>query len=163
MLSAEYIAATLRVSLCPYAAIVFTGEGYCKPATGTLDATKAVDKRPFTLADLNVSKDVLDEASDILKPFTELLPVKVLEETLYLPENNSLWRGLQFWGLVKHEVSIDFGLFCLAGTCKNCGALLKLPGSPEYTKELLCQTTAVEGVHIKKLPRGFELRKKRSY
>ncbi len=111
------------------------------------------------LGDLEVDQETLEDAQDILQPFEKLLPIQVLDHKVYLPENNSLWRGLQFWGLIKKEVTIDFGLFCLAGTCKNCKAFVQMPGMEDREALLLCQTKTQAGCHIQKLPSGFRLKK----
>ncbi|MCA8938934.1 MAG: hypothetical protein KDB07_03965 [Planctomycetes bacterium] len=116
------------------------------------------DLTPKTPAELGLDADIVDEASDILNPFEKLVPVKVLDKLVYLPENNSMWRGLQFWGLVKGEVSIDFSLYCIAGTCKNCKALVKRPQDADRDAMLLCQTQAEAGTEIRKLPSGFRLK-----
>jgi hypothetical protein len=121
--------------------------------------TQETDLSPKTPAELGIPKDVLDEASEILHPFEMLLPVRVLDTVLWLPENNSLWRGLQFWGLVKREVRIDFSLFCISGSCKKCKSLVQEPGASERQPLLLCQTKAQPGIHIAKLAAGFSLRK----
>lgn len=113
---------------------------------------------PKTPAELGLDPDLVDEAQDILKPFEKLLPVKVVDRVIYLPENNSLWRGLQFWGLVKREISIDFGLYCIAGTCLRCKSLVRLPEMADRDAMLLCQTEVQAGTHIVKLPAGFQLR-----
>jgi hypothetical protein len=104
-------------------------------------------------------KDADDErifdANDILRPYDQLVPVKCLGEVIHLPNNNSLWRGLQFWGLMTGEVKIDFGLFCIAGTCLRCKSLVKKPGAASREPMLLCQTTAEPGIEIVKLADGF--------
>ncbi len=117
------------------------------------------DLTPKTPAELGMDPALVDEASDILNPFEKLLPIKVVDQILYLPENNSLWRGLQFWGLMKREVRIDFGLFCINGTCKKCKSLVQEPDMADREPMLLCQTKAQAGTHIRKLPQGFALKK----
>jgi hypothetical protein len=125
------------------------------PAAASSDPALALK----TPAELGISAELVAEASEILHPFEKLVPVKVLDRTLYLPENNSLWRGLQFWGIVhRGEVRIDFSLFCIAGTCKKCRALVQEPGMADREPMLLCQTIAKPGTHIRKLPDGFRLR-----
>lgn len=103
----------------------------------------------------NVSDDAIADANDILRPYEKLVPIKCLGEEIHLPENNSLWRGLQFWGLMTGEVRIDFGLFCIAGTCLRCKSLVKTPGAANREPMLLCQTTAEPGLEIMKLAQGF--------
>ena len=118
-----------------------------------------MDLTPKTPADLGLDADLVDEASDILNPWQSLVPVKIKDQVVYLPENNSLWRGLQFWGLVKSEVSIDFGLFCIAGTCNHCKGLVQEADMDDREAMLLCQTIAKPGTVIKKLPNGFRMKK----
>jgi hypothetical protein len=43
---------------------------------------------------------------------------------IYHPQNNSLWRRLQFWGPVKREAGIEIGPCCINYTCKKCKAML---------------------------------------
>lgn len=117
-----------------------------------------MDLTPKTADELGIDADLLDEASDILQPFEKFVPVKVLDQIKYLPENNSLWRGLQFWGLIDRSVMIDFGRFCLAGTCTHCKGLVQETDMERRDAMLLCQTSARAGTHIKKLPEGFRLK-----
>gem|GEM_PF-2606083 len=103
----------------------------------------------------NVSDDAIADANDILRPYNHLVPIKCLGEEIHLPNNNSLWRGLQFWGLMTGDIRIDFGLFCIAGTCQRCKSLVKKPGAANREPMLLCQTTAEPGIEIMKLAQGF--------
>jgi hypothetical protein len=103
----------------------------------------------------------IQDANDILRPYENLVPIKVEGNEIMLPENNSLWRGLQFWGLMTGEVMIDFSLYCIAGTCKNCKSRIKRPGAEDRESALLCQTIAQPGLEILRLAPGFTYRKKR--
>lgn len=100
------------------------------------------------------------EANEILRPYTELVPIKIEGSRVYLPNNNSLWRGMQFWGLMTGEIAIDFGLYCIAGTCKNCKSRIKRPGSEDRVSVLACQTRTEPGIEIVRLAPGFVFRKK---
>lgn len=100
------------------------------------------------------------DANDILRPYTQLVPIKIEGSRVFLPDNNSLWRGMQFWGLMTGEISIDFGLFCIAGTCKNCKSRIKRPGSDDRVSVLACQTKAEPGIEIVRLAPGFVFRKR---
>lgn len=100
------------------------------------------------------------EASEILRPFTQLVPIKIDGTRVFLPDNNSLWRGMQFWGLMTGEITIDFGLFCIAGTCKNCKSRIKRPGSEDRVSVLACQTRTEAGIEVVRLAPGFVFRKK---
>jgi len=100
------------------------------------------------------------DANDILRPYTDLVPITIEGSRVFLPNNNSLWRGMQFWGLMTGEISIDFGLFCIAGTCKNCKSRIKRPGKEERLSVLACQTTVEPGLEIVRLAQGFVFRKK---
>lgn len=108
----------------------------------------------------NVDETAVQDAMDILRPFNELVPITVQGNKIMLPENNSLWRGMQFWGLMTGEIAIDFGLFCIAGTCKNCKSRVIMPGEDRKLSMLACQTTAKAGIEITKLPQGFKFVKK---
>lgn len=100
------------------------------------------------------------DANDILRPYTSLVPIRVDGARVFLPDNNSLWRGMQFWGLMTGEITIDFGLFCIAGTCKNCKSRIKRPGSDDRVSVLACQTRVEPGLEIVRLAPGFVFRKK---
>jgi len=100
------------------------------------------------------------QAREILRPFSQLVPVTIEGSRVLLPDNNSLWRGMQFWGLMTSEISIDFSLFCIAGTCKNCKSRLRLPGNPERVSALACQTQVQPGLEVVRLPMGFLFRKR---
>lgn len=102
----------------------------------------------------------LAEANEILRPYTELIPVTIEGSRVFLPNNNSLWRGMQFWGLMTGEIWIDFSLFCIAGTCKNCKSRLRLPGIAERVSGLACQTQVQPGIEVVRLPMGFFFKKR---
>ncbi len=102
-----------------------------------------------------VSDEAILDANDILRPYDHLVPIKILGEPISLPNNNSVWRGLQFWGLMTSEVRIDFSLFCIAGTCQRCKMLIKKPNAVSREPMLACQTTVEPGLEIMKLPAGF--------
>jgi hypothetical protein len=100
------------------------------------------------------------QAGEILRPYTALVPITIEGNRVFLPNNNSLWRGMQFWGVMTGEISIDFSLFCIAGTCKNCKSRLRLPGNPERVSALACQTQVQPGLEVVRLPMGFLFRKR---
>ncbi|MDC1142275.1 2Fe-2S iron-sulfur cluster binding domain-containing protein, partial [Planctomycetota bacterium] len=110
-----------------------------------------------------VSDEKVQDAMDILRPFENLVPVIVEGNEIQLPENNSLWRGMQFWGLMTGEILIDFGLFCIAGTCKNCKSRVIRDEETGRESVLACQTKVQPGLIIKKLPNGFTYRKKQTW
>lgn len=94
---------------------------------------------------------------DLLRPFDRLVPVHYQGQELLLPKRNSLWRGLQCWGMLTGRCSIDFTQFCLAGNCQNCLMRVRRPGqAPE--RILACQTEPEAGLEILELPEGFELK-----
>lgn len=108
----------------------------------------------------NVDEAAVQDANDILRPYENLVPIKVEGNEVMLPENNSLWRGLQFWGLMTGQISIDFSLYCIAGTCHNCKSRIKRPGSDQRESALLCQTIVEPGMEILRLAPGFRFVKK---
>jgi hypothetical protein len=116
----------------------------------------------LTLPDLKaifgVEEEAVADAMDILRPWTQLIPIMVEGHEIRLPDNNSLWRGMQFWGLMTGEIRIDFGLFCIAGTCKNCKSRILRPGEERPLGMLACQTTISPGLSITRLPQGFTFR-----
>jgi hypothetical protein len=108
-----------------------------------------------------VESDAVDTATEILRPYEDLLPIQVEGHEVKLPDNNSLWRGLQFWGLMTGEILIDFSLFCIAGTCKNCKCRIQRPEDERPISVLACQTNVKPGMKIVRLPKGFRYHKKR--
>jgi hypothetical protein len=102
----------------------------------------------------------LQDAQDILRPFDELVPIVIEGNEVKLPANNSLWRGMQFWGLMTGEIVIDFSLYCIAGTCKNCKTRIRRPGEDRKLNVLACQTKAEPGIEIVRLAPGFKYIKK---
>lgn len=108
-----------------------------------------------------VDDQTVQDANDILRPWENLVPIKIKDHEIMLPENNSLWRGMQFWGLMTGEIRIDFSLFCIAGTCKNCKLRMIRAGSTERESALACQTIVEPGLQIRKMPMGFDFRPKR--
>lgn len=114
-------------------------------------------KEEFPAAD----EKTIEDAQDILRPFDELVPVTIEGNRVMLPANNSIWRGMQFWGLMTGEIAIDFSLYCIAGTCKNCKTRIRRPGADCKVNVLACQTTAEPGLEITRLAPGFKFIKKR--
>ncbi|MCC6573527.1 MAG: hypothetical protein IT462_07025 [Planctomycetes bacterium] len=112
-----------------------------------------VDLKAFFGA--NIEEEKILDANDILRPYDALVPIKICGETIHLPNNNSVWRGLQFWGLMTGDVRIDFGRFCIAGTCLRCKMMIKKPGASDREPLLACQTTAEAGLEVVKLAEGF--------
>ncbi|MCA8915138.1 MAG: hypothetical protein KDB90_06975 [Planctomycetes bacterium] len=108
----------------------------------------------------NVDEGTILDAQDILRPFDTLVPIIVEGNEVKLPNNNSLWRGMQFWGLMTGEITIDFGLYCIAGTCKNCKTRIRRPGEDRKLNVLACQTTVEPGIEIVRLAPGFKIRPK---
>lgn len=108
----------------------------------------------------NVDDTTILDAEDILRPFDELVPIVIEGNEVKLPNNNSLWRGMQFWGLMTGEITIDFGLYCIAGTCKNCKTRIRRPGEDRKLNVLACQTMAEPGIEIVRLAPGFKFRRK---
>lgn len=108
----------------------------------------------------DVTDELVQDALDILRPFENLISIIVEGNEIQLPENNNLWRGLQFWGLMTGEIQIDFSLFCIAGACKNCKARIVRGEEEGRVSVLACQTKVQAGMVIKKLPMGFTYRKK---
>lgn len=107
----------------------------------------------------NVDEATILDAQDILRPFDQLVPIIVEGHEIKLPNNNSLWRGMQFWGLMTGEISIDFSLYCIAGTCKNCKTRIQRPGEDRKLNVLACQTMAEPGLEIVRLAPGFKIRR----
>jgi hypothetical protein len=64
---------------------------------------------------------------------------------------------MQFWGLMTGEITIDFGLFCIAGTCKNCKTRIRRPGDERKLNVLACQTIVEPGLEIVRLAPGFRI------
>lgn len=110
-------------------------------------------KRHFPDAD----GETLEMAQGLLRTFDVLIPIRCQGLELHLPSRNSLWRGLQFWGMVTGRLTIDFSKFCLAGNCKQCALILQRPGAGSETV-LACQTEPEAGMEILKLAEGFKLK-----
>jgi hypothetical protein len=102
------------------------------------------------------------DALDILRPFEHFVSIKIEGHEVKLPAGNSLWRGMQFWGMMTGEIRIDFSLFCIAGTCKNCKSRIQRPGDERPTPVLVCQTIAEPGIDIVRLAHGFKFRPRES-
>lgn len=106
-----------------------------------------------------VDEATILDAQDILRPFDQLVPIVVEGHEVKLPNNNSLWRGLQFWGLMTGEITIDFSLYCIAGTCKNCKTRIRRAGDERKLNVLACQTMAEPGLEVVRLAPGFKIRR----
>lgn len=107
----------------------------------------------------NVDEATILDAQDILRPFDQLVPIIIEGHEVRLPNNNSLWRGMQFWGLMTGEITIDFGLYCIAGTCKNCKTRIRRAGEDRKLNVLACQTMVEPGIEIVRLAPGFKIRR----
>jgi hypothetical protein len=124
-----------------------------KRRAGVSNHQMALDLRAL----FNVDPDRVRDAEEILRPFDSLVPIIVEGNEIKLPNNNSLWRGMQFWGLMTGEISIDFGLFCIAGTCKNCKTRIRRPGDERKLNVLACQTIVEPGLEVVRLAPGFRI------
>lgn len=84
----------------------------------------------------------LDDFKDIFEPFDRLIEIKILGETIEVPENNSLLRCFQYLSIEN----ISYGDFCWNGDCLNCQVWIK---NGDKEKGIIsCRTKVVEGMEI---------------
>ena len=87
-------------------------------------------------------------------PYQRLLPIWVEGEPAYVPENNSVLRGLQYLELHDGLVRMDWGRYCWNNT-KGCCEMEYRPseGEPAVVGRA-CQIQVSSGLEILQLPRG---------
>jgi hypothetical protein len=101
--------------------------------------------------------ETLQMVCGLLAPFDGLVRVHCRGVDLQLPDRNSLWRGLQCWGMLTGRLTTDFSKFCLAGNCRQCATTIRRAGAePEVV--LACKAEPEPGMEILELAEGFELR-----
>jgi hypothetical protein len=93
----------------------------------------------------------LDDFKDIFEPFEKLIKIKILGETVEVPENNSLLRCFQYLAIEN----ISYGDFCCNGDCLNCRVWIK---NGEREKAVIsCRTKVAEGMEIVRLSKEINL------
>jgi NADH dehydrogenase/NADH:ubiquinone oxidoreductase subunit G len=89
--------------------------------------------------------------SDFFEPFEKLVEIKILGETVKVPENNNLLRCFQFLSLE----TISYGEFCWNGDCANCQIWLE--GTEQEKPQLACRTIVWEGMKIARLSEQIKI------
>lgn len=93
----------------------------------------------------------LDDFKDIFEPFDRLVKIKILGETVEVPENNSLLRCFQYLSIEN----ISYADLCWNGDCLNCRVWLK---NGEKEKAVIsCRTKVAEGMEIVRLSKEINL------
>ena len=93
----------------------------------------------------------LDDFKDIFEPFDRLVEIKILGETVEVPENNSLLRCFQYLSIEN----ISYGDFCWNGDCLNCQVWIK---NGDKEKAIMsCRTKVFEGMEIVRMSDEIKL------
>jgi NADH dehydrogenase/NADH:ubiquinone oxidoreductase subunit G len=93
----------------------------------------------------------LDDFKDIFEPFDRLIEIKILGETIEVPENNSLLRCFQYLSIEN----ISYGDFCWNGDCLNCQVWIK---NGDKEKAIMsCRTKVFEGMEIVRMSEEIKL------
>lgn len=93
----------------------------------------------------------LDDFKDIFEPFERLIEIKILGETVEVPENNSLLRCFQYLSIEN----ISYGDFCWNGDCLNCQVWIK---NGDKEKGIIsCRTKVFEGMEIVRMSEEIKL------
>lgn len=93
----------------------------------------------------------LDDYKDIFEPFERLIEIKILGETVEVPENNSLLRCFQYLSIEN----ISYGDFCWNGDCLNCQVWIK---NGDKEKAIIsCRTKVFEGMEIVRMSEEINL------
>lgn len=93
----------------------------------------------------------IEDYRDIFEPFEKLIEIEILDETVEVPENNSLLRCFQYLNLE----AISMGEFCWNGDCANCQVWLT---SEQGEKPALaCRTKVEVGMKIVRMSEGINL------
>ena len=88
--------------------------------------------------------------SDLFEPYERLIEIKLLGQTVRVPENNRLLRCFQFLSLR----AISYGDFCWNGDCTNCQFWYREPGDAPFAPDrtaLSCRFTVREGLKVTRL------------
>jgi hypothetical protein len=94
-----------------------------------------------------------DETARLYGEVGHLVEISIEGKKYRVPERLELLRCFQYL-----DFQIAYEQFCWNATCENCAANLRCDGNKKKKKELCCQTPALEGMAIEKLPDGVRVR-----
>ena len=89
---------------------------------------------------------------NVFEPFDRLIDIELRGNTVQVPENNSLLRGLQF----LYNEGISYGDFCWNGDCGHCAVRYTDADNQIETNALACRINATEGMKINLLSKYIE-------
>lgn len=89
--------------------------------------------------------------TDLFEPFEKLIEIKILDQAVEVPENNTLLRCFQYLSME----TVSMGDFCWNGECANCQVWLEGAGNEKPV--LACRTKVKEGMKIVRMSKEIEL------
>jgi hypothetical protein len=99
-----------------------------------------------------------DDELDLYGPFRRLLPVHHEGRVLWMPEGNSVLRGLQYVETRTGAVHLAWGRYCWNDTVGCCELRYRsAPGEEEATGRA-CRLPVASGLELVTLPRGGRAR-----
>jgi len=81
---------------------------------------------------------------DLFRPYERLVEIKVLGQTIQVPEKNTVLRCFQYLS----PETIPYGRFCWNQECQYCRILCKLPDDDQPREMLSCKFLAMAGMEI---------------
>lgn len=81
---------------------------------------------------------------DLFRPYERLVEIKILGETVLVPEKNTVLRCFQYLS----PETIPYGRFCWNQDCQYCRVLCKLPDDDRAREMLSCKFLVMAGMEI---------------
>jgi hypothetical protein len=99
---------------------------------------------------------VSEPLEGVLEPWTRKISIEIEGRGFLVPENQDLIRIYQYLGCLD-ALAFFAGHYCWNATCNNCFCTFVDQTGQTVTKRA-CQTRAVDGMKILKLPKDVRLR-----
>jgi len=81
---------------------------------------------------------------DLFRPYERLVEIKILGQTVLVPEKNTVLRCLQYLS----PETIPFGRFCWNQECQYCRIICRLPDDDQAREMLSCKFLVMAGMEI---------------
>jgi NADH dehydrogenase/NADH:ubiquinone oxidoreductase subunit G len=81
---------------------------------------------------------------DLFRPYERLVEIKILGQTVLVPEKNTVLRCLQYLS----PETIPYGRFCWNQDCQYCRIICKLPDDDQAREMLSCKFLVMPGMEI---------------
>ncbi len=95
-----------------------------------------------------------EDELDLFGPYRHLYPVRFESQILWMPEGNSVLRGLQFVELKTGAVRLAWGKYCWSNTVGCCELQYREHADGPTLTGRGCTLQARPGLELVRLPKG---------